>query len=101
MNHAWEMLKDAPEPTLESVPAALPEEDGNAFSIEREDDGTFCVTGRKIEKLVAMTDFANYEGLRRFQRIWRHLGIEGALRERGIKEGDSVRIAGVEFDFTD
>ena len=97
---AWKMLRDAPA-AADSTAAALPEEDGNAFSVTREDDGTFCVTGRNIEKLVAMTDFANDEGLRRFQRIWRHIGIEDALRARGIKEGDSVRIADMVFDFAD
>jgi GTP-binding protein len=101
MRRAWDALKDAPAMPLAVCPSALPEEDGDAFAVRREDDGTFCVTGRNIEKLVAMTDFANDEGLRRFQRIWRRIGIEDALRARGIKEGDSVRIADMVFDFAD
>jgi GTP-binding protein len=98
---AFKMLADAPRPEEDYAADILPEEDGNAFSIARADDGTFLVSGQNIEKLVAMTDFANDEGLKRFQRIWRHIGIEAALRERGIKEGDSVRIADMLFDFAD
>lgn len=70
-----------------------------AFTIRREDDGAFVVEGKDIEKLVAMTHFDNDEGLRRFQLIWRRLGIDEALRERGAKEGSTVRIRGMEFEF--
>jgi GTP-binding protein len=70
-----------------------------SFTITRDDDGAFVVNGKDIEKLVAMTNFDNDEGLHRFQLIWRRLGIESALRERGIKEGDTVRIRDMEFEF--
>lgn len=75
------------------------EEDRNSFEITREDDGTFVVSGANIDRLVAMTNFDNPEALRRFQLIWRRLGIEEALQERGIKEGDSVRIRDMVFDY--
>ena len=88
-----------PEPDEEV--AGVPEVDGDAFVITRQDDGTFVVSGKNLEKLVAMTNFDNEEGLRRFQMIWRKIGIEAALKERGIKEGDSVRIADMLFDFRD
>ncbi len=39
------------------------------------------------------------DALRRFQMIWRKLEIEAALKERGIKEGDVVRIRDMEFEF--
>jgi GTP-binding protein len=77
---------------------AKPEDE---FSVSREDDGAYVVSGKGIEKLVAMTNFANDEGLHRFQLIWRRLGIDLVLRERGITEGDTVRIRGLEFEFKD
>lgn len=74
-------------------------EPAEAFVIKREDDGAYVVEGKEIEKIVAMTNFDNEEALRRFQLAWKRLGIDEALRERGIEEGDTVRIRGLEFEF--
>lgn len=69
------------------------------FSIKRDDDGAYVVVGKDIERLVAMINFNDDEGVRRFQLIWRRLGIDDALRERGIQAGDTVRIRNMEFEF--
>ncbi len=63
--------------------------------------GIWHVEGREIEKLVAMTMWENDEAVKRFSRIMRARGIEKALREQGAKEGDTVRIADIELEFTD
>ncbi len=89
--------KDEPAPAAEHVVYTAPAAD--TVTIRRDDDGAFVVEGREIEKLVAMTNFANDEALRRFQLAWRRLGIDADLKERGIKEGDTVRIRGAEFEF--
>ncbi|MBN1824558.1 MAG: GTPase ObgE [Endomicrobiales bacterium] len=68
------------------------------FAISK-DGGTFVVKGKKVEKLASMTMFDNEEALRRFQNILRKMGVEQALEENGIKEGDSVRIGGMEFTY--
>ncbi len=89
--------KDEPAPPVDTVVyTAKPEE---PFTIRRDDDGAYVVEGKEIEKIVAMTNFANDEALRRFQLAWRRLGIEADLKERGIQEGDTVRIRGAEFEF--
>lgn len=80
----------------EAVYQAVPEA---PFTVRRDDDGAFVVEGKEIEKIVAMTNFDNDEALRRFQLAWRRIGIDDTLRERGIKEGDTVRIRGIEFEF--
>ncbi len=69
------------------------------FTIGHDIDGAYLVRGKGIEKLVAMTNFDNEEGVRRFQQIFRRRGIEEALKEHGIKEGDTVRIGEMEFEF--
>ena len=100
MQRASQLLaeyQEEPEETTESkVYKAKPDTE---FIISRDDDGAFVIQGKHIEKLVAMINFDNDEGLRRFQVIWRRLGIEEALTERGIKEGDTVRIRDMEFEF--
>ena len=71
------------------------------FTIRRDDSGAFIVEGKNIERLVAMTRFSDEESLRRFQNILRRNGIDEALRNRGIKEGDTVRIREMEFEFSE
>ncbi|GAA3321106.1 hypothetical protein GCM10020331_035230 [Ectobacillus funiculus] len=46
-----------------------------------------------------MTDFSRDESIRRFSRQMRGMGIDEALRERGAKDGDTVRIMKYEFEF--
>ena len=48
-----------------------------------------------------MTNFDNDEAVYRFQLIWRRLGIEKALKDKGIAEGQSVRIGDMVFDYED
>lgn len=64
-------------------------------------DGVYEVSGKRIEKLVAMTNLDNEEALQRFQRTIEHMGLESALRARGIKPGDTVRIKDWEFDYSE
>ncbi len=70
------------------------------FAIARETDGTFVVSGERVERLAAMTDFDSDEGLGRFEAILAKMGVDKRLRELGAREGDTVRIAGNEFDYS-
>jgi len=70
------------------------------FVINQE-DGVFIVSGREVEKHIAMTDMDNEDAVRRLQKIFTLMGLEEALREKGIENGDTVRIGGVEFEFMD
>jgi GTP-binding protein len=47
-----------------------------------------------------MTNFESDEGLGRFERIIAKMGIDKKLRELGAQDGDTVRIAGYEFNFS-
>ena len=67
--------------------------------IERNDAAEFIVRNKNLEKIVAMTNFDNAEGLRRFQFIWRMKNLDALLKARGIKEGTSVHIGGFEFEW--
>ena len=74
-------------------------EDAHAIKITRDISGDFVVSGKDLEKLVAMTNFNNDEAVRRFQYIWRIKGIDAKLKERGIKEGMTVHIGEMEFEY--
>ncbi|GAA4064517.1 GTPase ObgE [Amphibacillus indicireducens] len=69
------------------------------FEITRDPDGAFVLYGEKIEKLFKMTNFDHDESIQRFARQMRAMGIDQALRERGAKDGDTVRLLKYEFEF--
>ena len=75
------------------------EDDPERIVIKRDESGDFVVSGKALEKLVYMTNFQNDEALRRFQYIWRMKGIDEKLREKGIKEGDTVHIGDMTFEY--
>ncbi len=74
-------------------------EDPEKVTISRDIRGDFVVSGKALEKLVAMTNFLNDEAVRRFQYIWRIKGIDSKLKEKGIREGDTVHIGDMEFEY--
>ena len=69
------------------------------FEISRDDDGAFVLSGGSVERLFKMTDFSREDSIRRFARQLRGMGIDDALRERGAKDGDTVRLLQFEFEF--
>jgi GTP-binding protein len=71
------------------------------FKIDRMPDASWELFGEEIEKLFAMTNFDHDETIMRFARQLRGLGVDEALRERGAKDGDIVRIGKFEFEFVD
>ncbi|MGM0239580.1 GTPase ObgE [Enterococcus sp. AZ103] len=77
------------------------ESDEPAFTITREPDATWVLGGDKLEKLFKMTNFDHDETVMRFARQLRSMGVDEALRKRGAKDGDIVRINNYEFEFVD
>lgn len=75
------------------------ENDEPEFTISRDPDGTWVLSGKKIEKLFVMTNLEHEQGQLRFARQLRHMGVDDALREKGIQNGDSVRIKDFVFEF--
>lgn len=72
----------------------------DAFMVERGVDGTFVISGERIERLAAMTDFDSDEALARFERALGRMGVEKRLAEMGAAEGDTVRIGPYEFTYS-
>src|SRR5699024_5968000 len=72
-----------------------------AFTIQKLEADVYELTGPKVEKLFKMTDFSSDEGVNRFARQLRHMGIDKALRERGANDGDTIRLLGFEFEFVE
>lgn len=71
------------------------------FNITRDPDGAYVLSGAKIEKLFKMTDFSRTEAVQRFSRQIRGMGVDDALRERGARDGDTIRLLDFEFEFVE
>ncbi|MCA1009810.1 GTPase ObgE [Halobacillus halophilus] len=71
------------------------------FQLTRADDGAYVLYGEKIESLFRRTDFSRDQSINRFARQMRSMGVDDALRERGAKDGDTVRVLDYEFEFVD
>ena len=89
------------EKDMEAVVEYNFEKTESLFEIKLGDNQVFEVTGDRLKKIFDMTDFSKDQSLKRFSRQLRSLGVDLALRERGVKNGDTVKIFGFEFDFID
>lgn len=69
------------------------------FTITRDSDGAYVLSGSKLENLFKMTDFTKDEAVQRFSRQLRGMGVDDALRKRGAKDGDTIRLMDFEFEF--
>lgn len=76
------------------------EDDEDHFWITR-DNEVYVVHGAWLEKLVLMTNFQQYDAVKRFQRIMKQKGIDNALRKQGADDGDIIRIGDFEFEFVE
>lgn len=94
------MLDELPEEIVEPVealPEITPEDDEKRFEIIQVEEGVWQVEGIAIERAAVMTNWDYYEAAMRFQRILKAMGIHEALREAGVEDGDTVRIATAEL----
>ena len=69
------------------------------YEIEKEADDLWVIKGKEIEKIFKMTKFSSEEGMLRFAKKLRRMGIDQKLEELGAKEGDQVRILDFYFDY--
>lgn len=100
MFKAYDMLLNYKEDEDSEVIVATDNVDPDSFTILHPDENAeYQIKGKNIERLVAMTNFNNDEAVYRFQLIWKRLGIEEALKEKGIQEGQSVQIGEMVFDY--
>jgi GTP-binding protein len=97
---AWRMLeKKQDRATPEPLPALKVyhgPSSAEPFTIERVDGG-YKVSGDQLQRLVAMTDLTNPEGLAHFQRVIDRWGLNDALARHGAQGGETVRISELEF----
>jgi len=86
-------LEAAGEAPTQGLPVLKLSDDNLAWSIEQVGQGRFIITGRKIEKFAARTDFNDEHGVGRIRDIMKKMGIMHALIRKRINPGDTIQIA--------
>lgn len=94
-------LTDLPEPGPEpdEVKVFRPAETESDFVVSRDADGTWVITGRRVERLMTITRWEEHEAVQHLQRQLRALGIQEALEKAGVDFGDTVRIGDAELEW--
>lgn len=65
----------------------------------RVQDGVFIIEAEWLLKVLEKTDPNDYESLQYFQRVLQQSGIIDALVKAGVKDGDTVSVYDIEFDY--
>ncbi len=99
LGRAAQALAELPEPQKEiALPVYRPAADPSEFQVEREGPA-WRLKGASLERAAAMTYWEYDQSVRRFQRLLQRLGVDVALREAGVKDGDTVRIGEYELEW--
>lgn len=73
-------------------------EEEKPFDIKKV-NGEYIIFGDKVEKMFKMANFQSDEGIERFVRKLRNMGIDEKLESMGIEEGNIVKILDFEFEY--
>lgn len=95
-----EMLSKLPK----KAPAQVEEfdfdkKDIESLEIKRNDEGAFIVSGGKIDNFVRGVFLSDTRSFAYFQKTLQEMGVIDMLKEKGIKNGDTVKIKDIEFEF--
>lgn len=103
MYGTWLLLEE-----ISQMPIVRPDEEIKIVRVENIEpysiefsEGKWILSGPEIERLLIKTNLSTEAGLARFLHILRKIGAEKELRHKGAKDGDTIQIGDLEFDFVD
>lgn len=69
------------------------------FTLERLDENEFRLSGKEVERVVALNDVTTHEALSFIDMRLKRLGVSRALQRAGAQEGDVIHIGAFSFDY--
>ncbi len=101
LNRIGELLsKLPPVRRYEPEPAPIPETPGNCNEVTvRKENGAYTVSGDWLYQTMRSINFADEDGMRYFDGVLEKTGVIDALRRAGVREGDTVKIYDLAFNF--
>lgn len=102
LDGVWDVLQTLPPvKPVEHEEFVYEKKDENSFEIERDEDGAYVVIGPLVDLLTRNVVLDDMDSLSYMQKTLRDRGVFKALKNAGIKDGDTVVIGEVEFDYLD
>ncbi|GAB6281214.1 MAG: hypothetical protein STSR0007_14280 [Thermovirga sp.] len=106
IRHIASIIQSAPKPQREKRFFEIDDDDRNESKREKpvisrlEGEGrVFVVNHPEIERLIKKYNFEQDEALGRFSAMMRHYRVEELLLVKGAREGDTILIGDIEFNF--
>lgn len=101
-----EVIKSRQESDIETFESEISIEelinkDENELIIEKPTNNYYKVSGEKINKMLGYTNLDTEKGMKYFQDFLKDEGIIKELKKKGMVEGDTVDVAGIEFEYYD
>lgn len=75
--------------------------DDSSFEVIKVAKDAFIIMGGKLKRLASVTDDRNRQQILRLQNVMQGMGVFDELRKKGIKDGDTVVVGHLEFEFYD
>jgi len=95
-----ELVKSVPKPAPIKVEEyEYDSYDGSSFTVERADEGYFIISGGLVSRLARNVAFDDPRSMQYFQNMLSSHGVNDKLREAGARDGDTVRMLDLEFEF--
>jgi GTP-binding protein len=98
VNEAEDIIEVDEEDEEIVIKGPQPTDEKRGFYIIEKND-VYKVKGEEIERIVAMTNFDNEDAMYHLARTMKKMGVEEALQAKDIKEGDTVKIGEIEFEY--
>jgi len=93
----WALVQATPAPEL---PRPLPRAEVRAgVEVVPLEEGVYEVRAPEVERLLARIRGDLMEAAGYLQEVFRRHGVEAALRAKGVRAGDLVRMGGLEFEY--
>ena len=102
-NHVAETIKTLPKEEIveaeDRIVYTLEDDEEEQFKIEIVKPGEFIVTGPAVQRLMGRVNIGDNESYSYMEKMLKKIGITQALKDKGVKEGDTVKILEWEFEW--
>ncbi|MCC3144236.1 GTPase ObgE [Halanaerobium sp. Z-7514] len=100
--HLGQRLEELPEREIAKEEEVLISPDFvDELYFEKLNENKYELKGTLLDSYLEKTDFNNDAAVQRLMRVLKHHGLNQIMEEKGIKEGDTVIIGPLEFDYVE